>query len=295
MDEPTSSLPREDVERLFALIRRLRERGVAIVYISHFLEEVREIADRFTVLRDGRSVAHRATARTRPTSALIAHMVGRPMDALFPERAPAPSDEVAARGARSRGAAGRCARRRSTLRRGEILGIAGLIGSGRTEMVRALMGLDPADRAAASASHGRRRRRCSADAVDAHPQRRRLPERGSQGRGARARRMSLADNITLHALRRRARRAAGCSRRAQRDAGRALDRRRSASRRARRVAGRRARSRAAISRRSRSRACCTRRPTCCCSTSRPRASTSAARSRSIARSSTSRRQRQGRR
>ena len=57
MDEPTSSLPREDVQQLFALIRRLRERGVAIVYISHFLEEVREIADAFTVLRDGRSVA----------------------------------------------------------------------------------------------------------------------------------------------------------------------------------------------------------------------------------------------
>ena len=76
MDEPTSSLPREDVERLFALIRRLRERGVAIVYISHFLEEVREIADRFTVLRDGRSVAS-GELRGVTNDHLISHMVGR--------------------------------------------------------------------------------------------------------------------------------------------------------------------------------------------------------------------------
>jgi ribose transport system ATP-binding protein len=86
MDEPTSSLPREDVQHLFALIRRLRDRGVAIVYISHFLEEVREIADAFTVLRDGRSVATGRLAGVT-NEALIAHMVGRPMDAIFPDRA----------------------------------------------------------------------------------------------------------------------------------------------------------------------------------------------------------------
>ena len=78
MDEPTSSLPREDVERLFALIRRLRDRGVAIVYISHFLEEVREIADSYTVLRDGRSVATGAIGETLQRRADRAH--GRPAD-----------------------------------------------------------------------------------------------------------------------------------------------------------------------------------------------------------------------
>jgi ribose transport system ATP-binding protein len=141
MDEPTSSLPREDVERLFALIRRLRERGVAIVYISHFLEEVREIADRFTVLRDGRSVAS-GELQGVTNDHLISHMVGRPMEALFPEHdrdAPgAPlldvKDLVAPPIVRQASL---------TLREGEILGIAGLVGSGRTELVRALMGLAP--------------------------------------------------------------------------------------------------------------------------------------------------------
>jgi ribose transport system ATP-binding protein len=141
MDEPTSSLPREDVDRLFALIRHLRERGVAIIYISHFLEEVREIADRYTVLRDGRSVATgELTGVTNDR--LIAHMVGRPMEALFPEHdregPGAPVLEV-------RGLSAPPVVRdvSLTLREGEILGIAGLVGSGRTELVRALMGLAP--------------------------------------------------------------------------------------------------------------------------------------------------------
>jgi ribose transport system ATP-binding protein len=83
MDEPTSSLQRADVERLFALIRRLRASGIAVVYISHFLEEVREIADRYTVLRDGRSVE---TGDIRPVTDdhLIRQMVGREMQGLFP-------------------------------------------------------------------------------------------------------------------------------------------------------------------------------------------------------------------
>jgi ribose transport system ATP-binding protein len=141
MDEPTSSLPREDVERLFAAIRRLRARGVAIVYISHFLEEIREIADRYTVLRDGKSVATGELAAVT-NDALIAHMVGRPMDAVFPERSATPPGQpllevtgVAAPPVVSSAS--------FTLRAGEILGIAGLVGSGRTELVRALMGLAP--------------------------------------------------------------------------------------------------------------------------------------------------------
>ena len=141
MDEPTSSLPREDVEHLFALVRRLRDRGVAIVYISHFLEEVREIADRYTVLRDGRSVATGAIGETS-NDALIAHMVGRPMDAVFPEPAPAPADDVVLE---VDGLVAPPTVHAASLkvRKGEILGIAGLIGSGRTETIRALMGLEP--------------------------------------------------------------------------------------------------------------------------------------------------------
>ena len=144
MDEPTSSLPREDVDRLFALIRRLRDRGVAVAYISHFLEEVREIADRFTVLRDGRSVASGSIAHVS-NETIISHMVGRPMEALFPDRAPEPRDEVLLDVS---GLAAPPVVQDATLRlrRGEVLGIAGLIGSGRTETVRALMGLAPAAR-----------------------------------------------------------------------------------------------------------------------------------------------------
>ena len=191
MDEPTSSLPREDVTRLFALIRRLKASGVTLVYISHFLEEVREIADRFTVLRDGRSVASGALAEVT-NDALIAQMVGRPVDALFPDRAPAPGEEIlvevvdVAAPPALRKAAFR-------LRRGEILGVAGLVGSGRTETIRALMGLEPAESGEVRV-HGRRLART------ASPARRLAAGLGylsedRKGEGL-ALNLSLADNIT---------------------------------------------------------------------------------------------------
>src|SRR5947207_1318469 len=83
LDEPTSSLTQEDAERLFALVRRLRQRGVTIVYISHFLEEVQAIADRFTVLRDGLSVGGGRVADFRPDQ-IIERMVGRSLAEQFP-------------------------------------------------------------------------------------------------------------------------------------------------------------------------------------------------------------------
>src|SRR5205809_2830626 len=92
MDEPTSSLQREEVDRLFALIRRLAAGGgLAVIYISHFLEEVREIADRFTVLRDGRTVGAGSVAAT-PVDAIIEMMVGRKLGELYPRagRTPGP-------------------------------------------------------------------------------------------------------------------------------------------------------------------------------------------------------------
>ncbi len=105
MDEPTSSLPREDVTRLFALIRRLKASGVTIVYISHFLEEVREIADRYTVLRDGRSVATRRPRRRHQRGADRAH--GRtPRRRAVPRACPGAARGGARRGRRRRGAAG---------------------------------------------------------------------------------------------------------------------------------------------------------------------------------------------
>ena len=88
MDEPTSSLQRDDVTHLFTLIRKLSSEGISVVYISHFLEEVRQISDRFTVLRDGRSVANGDIATTTDDE-LIAKMVGRAQQNLFPVRTPA--------------------------------------------------------------------------------------------------------------------------------------------------------------------------------------------------------------
>jgi ribose transport system ATP-binding protein len=191
MDEPTSSLPREDVTRLFALIRRLKASGVTVVYISHFLEEVREIADRYTVLRDGRSVATGDLAGVT-NDVLIAHMVGRPVDALFPDRAPAPAEEVLVEVTDL--TAPPAVRKASIrLRRGEILGVAGLVGSGRTETIRALMGLDPAESGDVRV-HGRRLSRSA-------PPRARLAagvgylSEDRKGEGL-ALGLSLADNIT---------------------------------------------------------------------------------------------------
>lgn len=142
MDEPTSSLQGDAVDRLFALIRRLTERGIAVVYISHFLEEVRRVAQRFTVLRDGLAVATGAMDEVSD-SQLVAEMVGRPATSVFPRRVRTAPGEVAL-SVRDLSAPPRLQEASFDLRRGEILGIAGLLGSGRTELVRALYGLDVA-------------------------------------------------------------------------------------------------------------------------------------------------------
>jgi ribose transport system ATP-binding protein len=144
MDEPTSSLQSADVERLFGLIRRLSARGIAVIYISHFLEEVRQIADRYTVLRDGRSVATGAIADAT-NDELIARMVGRTTTGLFPSRQSQVPRDVALV-VRDLKAPPRLEHASFALHRGEILGIAGLLGSGRTELVRAIFGLEDSTR-----------------------------------------------------------------------------------------------------------------------------------------------------
>ncbi|HTK53917.1 MAG TPA: sugar ABC transporter ATP-binding protein [Gemmatimonadaceae bacterium] len=139
MDEPTSRFQREDVERLFRLVRHLASRGIAVVYISHFLEEVREIADRYTVLRDGRTVDAGTLAATTDEH-IVAQMVGREMARLFPER-PARTLGDVVLSVTDLAAPPGLVHASFELLRGEILGIAGLVGSGRTELVRALFGL----------------------------------------------------------------------------------------------------------------------------------------------------------
>jgi ribose transport system ATP-binding protein len=138
MDEPTSSLQHADVERLFHSIRQLRDSGISIIYISHFLEEVREIADTCTVLRDGKSVVTGPLGDVS-NQELISAMVGRPVNDLFPARGPAATAECALE-VQNLSAPG-VYNASVQVRRGEILGIAGLIGSGRTELLRALFGL----------------------------------------------------------------------------------------------------------------------------------------------------------
>src|SRR5688572_18700157 len=139
MDEPTSSLQREDVVHLFALIRKLSADGISVVYISHFLEEVRQIADRFTVLRDGRSVATGEIASVSDDE-LIAKMVGRAQQTLFPPRSNSAGETILE--VQDLAAPPLLKSASFALRRGEILGIAGLMGSGRTPLLRAIFGLD---------------------------------------------------------------------------------------------------------------------------------------------------------
>jgi ribose transport system ATP-binding protein len=143
LDEPTSSLGHADVQRLFALVRRLRERGVSVVYISHYLEEVQEIADRFAVLRDGRNVGG-GNVRDFAIEEIIELMVGRSLIEQFPRIPHAIGEPVL----HIRELTGDRAPLgvNLTLRRGEILGIAGMVGAGRTEFLRTLFGLDPVRR-----------------------------------------------------------------------------------------------------------------------------------------------------
>jgi len=141
MDEPTSSLQREDVVHLFTLIRKLSAEGISVIYISHFLEEVRQISDRFTVLRDGRSVASGEIASVTDDE-LIAKMVGRAQQNLFPVRSQPVSERETILDVQNLAAPPLLKNASFELRRGEILGIAGLMGSGRTPLLRAIFGLE---------------------------------------------------------------------------------------------------------------------------------------------------------
>jgi ribose transport system ATP-binding protein len=144
MDEPTSSLQGDDVQRLFGLIRGLRERGISIIYISHFLEEIREIADSYTVIRDGQSVGSGKISDVTDES-LVTKMVGRAVENLYPHRSPNPT--LGQTLLEVKGLSSPPAFRDVSfeLRSGEIVGIAGLMGAGRTEMVRSLFGLGEAE------------------------------------------------------------------------------------------------------------------------------------------------------
>jgi len=197
MDEPTSSLSQQDTDALFEVIGRLRLSGVAVVYISHFLEEVKRVADRFTVLRDGRFAGTGLVAETS-INAIVEMMVGRKLTDMFPRVEHAIGAPVLTlndlwgddlpRGVSLQ------------LQRGEILGIAGLVGAGRTEMLRAIYALEPVRRGEI------RVETVSGPTRHAHHPSQRL----AQGLGmlsenrkeeGLATRLSVADNLTLANLR----------------------------------------------------------------------------------------------
>ncbi|MDH5832522.1 sugar ABC transporter ATP-binding protein [Luteimonas kalidii] len=146
LDEPTSSLDEDEVRQLFAVMQRLRERGMAILFVTHFLDQVYAVSDRITVLRNGALVGEYAPAEL-PRAALVKAMVGREValaggrdaDTRVPDDAPV---VLEARGLARRGALQPVDLQ---LRAGEVTGLGGLLGSGRTELARLLFGLDRAD------------------------------------------------------------------------------------------------------------------------------------------------------
>lgn len=142
MDEPTSALTIRETEELLELVRKLRDTGVAIVFISHKFEELFEIADYYTVLRDGKYIGE-GSMKTAKEDELIRMMVGRSVDQLFPKKEAVIGDVVLE--ARSLSQTGIFKGISFQVHRGEILGFFGLIGAGRSEVMRALIGVDPLD------------------------------------------------------------------------------------------------------------------------------------------------------
>ncbi|MDX2150765.1 MAG: sugar ABC transporter ATP-binding protein [Bryobacteraceae bacterium] len=141
-DEPTSSLSDAETSEVFKIVRKLKERGCGVIYITHRLEELREVGDQVTVLRDGETV-HTGPLAELPREKLIQHMVGRPLSQIYHREPVPPGAEML----RVEGLTRKPLLQNIslTLRAGEIVGLAGLIGAGRTELCRALFGLDRID------------------------------------------------------------------------------------------------------------------------------------------------------
>jgi ribose transport system ATP-binding protein len=168
MDEPTAALTDREIDALFALIAKLTAQGVAFVYISHRLEELPKISNRITVIRDGKTVETRATA-DMPQDEMIRLMVGRPLDAHFPVLPAVGADAPVVLHVDGLSASGSVAIAdvSFTVRSGEIVGLAGLVGAGRTDIVRAIAGADIPDSGAIDVKGKRVRVRGPHDAIEA--------------------------------------------------------------------------------------------------------------------------------
>ncbi|GAB7038285.1 MULTISPECIES: sugar ABC transporter ATP-binding protein [Catenuloplanes] len=157
MDEPSAVLAHDEVGNLFRIIRELTAAGIAVVYISHRMEEIREIGDRVTVLKDGRTTAAGLSARETPTRDLVTKMTGRSIEYVFPDRVTHAADTVPLLDVRGLTRHGEFADVSLTVRPGEIVGIAGLVGSGRSELLETIFGARRAE-AGTVTMNGRRLR-----------------------------------------------------------------------------------------------------------------------------------------
>lgn len=193
-DEPTSSLTEDDARRLFAVIGDLRAAGLGIVYISHFLEELVQVAETYTVLRDGRVVQHGRLGDVSLDD-VVRLMVGRELTEMFP-RTPHTTGEtvLAVRGLSGRGGPTAVV---FELRRGEIFGLAGLVGAGRSELVRCLYGLHPRTDGAAQLAGGPAVARSARHSIGRGLG---LVSENRKEEGL-ALELSVADNLTLSRLR----------------------------------------------------------------------------------------------
>lgn len=140
MDEPTSSISNKEVKFLFETIERLKKKGISFLYISHKIEEIFQLADDITVMRDGKSVIS-GPASDFTESSIITHMVGRTIDNIYPKEEVSIGDVVF--DAKGLGTKGMFRDVSFQVRKGEIVGMAGLVGAGRSEVCRAIFGLDP--------------------------------------------------------------------------------------------------------------------------------------------------------
>ena len=157
MDEPSAVLAHDEVENLFRIIRELTAQGIAVVYISHRLEEIRTIGDRVTVLKDGRTTAANLPAAETPTNELVSRMTGRTIEYVFPPREEAPSERAELLAVDGLSRAGEFTDVSLTVAAGEIVGIAGLVGSGRSELLETIYGARRADAGSVTVA-GRRMR-----------------------------------------------------------------------------------------------------------------------------------------
>jgi ribose transport system ATP-binding protein len=166
MDEPTAALTDREIDRLFAIIAKLKARNAGIVYISHRMEELPRIADRITVLRDGKAIETRAAADFSPDD-IIRSMVGRRLESHFPDLPPVPADAPFALEVRELERPPALRGMSFDVRRGEIVGLAGLVGAGRTETLRAIAGADLPQKGSVAIGGVQRRIHSPADGIAA--------------------------------------------------------------------------------------------------------------------------------